>query len=50
MRFASGQVTGLVGVDLFGTYGNRVDLTAVGPDAIALVEVGADGLGLLFGF
>jgi hypothetical protein len=29
------------GVDLFGTYGNVVDLTAVGPDAIALVQVGA---------
>ena len=28
---------GLAGVDLFGTYGNTVDLTAVGPDAIALV-------------
>ncbi|MCW2699023.1 MAG: conserved rane protein of unknown function [Blastococcus sp.] len=29
------------GVDLFGTYGNVVELTAVGPDAIALVQVGA---------
>ncbi|MCF6746298.1 hypothetical protein E9529_18880 [Blastococcus sp. KM273128] len=32
---------GVAGVDLFGTYGNRVDLTAVGSDAIALVQVGA---------
>jgi hypothetical protein len=32
---------GAGGVDLFGTYGNVVDLTAVGPDAIALVQVGA---------
>ncbi|MCW2703749.1 MAG: conserved rane protein of unknown function [Blastococcus sp.] len=32
---------GLAGVDLFGTYGNVVDLTAVTSDAIALVQVGA---------
>jgi hypothetical protein len=32
---------GLAGVDLFGTYGNVVDLTAVSPDVIALVQVGA---------
>ncbi|MGY1754702.1 hypothetical protein [Blastococcus sp. SYSU D01042] len=32
---------GADGVDLFGTYGNRVDLTAVSADAIALVQVGA---------
>ena len=32
---------GVAGVDLFGTYGNVVDLTAVGSDAIALVQVGA---------
>lgn len=32
---------GAEGVDLFGTYGNRVDLTAVSADAIALVQVGA---------
>ena len=32
---------GVAGTDLFGTYGNVVDLTAVGPDAIALVQVGA---------
>jgi hypothetical protein len=32
---------GLPGVDLLGTFGNAVDLTAVGPDAIALVQVGA---------
>jgi hypothetical protein len=32
---------GVAGVDLFGTYGNVVDLTAIGPDAIALVQVGA---------
>jgi hypothetical protein len=31
----------LTGVDLFGTYGNVVDLTAVSSDAIALVQVGA---------
>lgn len=28
-------------MDLFGTYGNRVDLTAVSADVIALVQVGA---------
>jgi hypothetical protein len=32
---------GLAGIDLFGTYDNRVDLTAVSSDAIALVQVGA---------
>jgi hypothetical protein len=32
---------GAAGVDLFGTYGNRVDLTAVSADVIALVQVGA---------
>jgi hypothetical protein len=32
---------GAEGMDLFGTYGNVVDLTAVGPDAIAYVQVGA---------
>jgi hypothetical protein len=32
---------GVAGIDLFGTYGNVVDLTAVGSDAIALVQVGA---------
>jgi hypothetical protein len=37
------------GVDLFGTYGNRVDLTAVSPDAIALVQVGAVVLGHVLG-
>ena len=37
------------GVDLFGTYGNTVDLTAVGPDAIALVQVGAVVLGHVLG-
>jgi hypothetical protein len=31
---------GLPGVDLFGTYGNVVDLAAVSSDAIALVQVG----------
>ena len=40
---------GLAGVDLFGTYGNTVDLTAVGPDAIALVQVGAVVLGHVLG-
>jgi hypothetical protein len=32
---------GLAGVDLLGTYGNVVDLTAVSSDVIALVQVGA---------
>ena len=32
---------GLAGVDVFGTYRNVVDLTAVSPDLIALVQVGA---------
>jgi hypothetical protein len=32
---------GLAGIDLFGTYGNVVDLRAVGSDAIALVQVAA---------
>ena len=40
---------GLAGVDLFGTYDNAVDLTAVGPDAIALVQVGAVVLGHVLG-
>ena len=40
---------GLAGVDLFGTYGNTVDLTAVGPDAIALVQVGAVVAGHVLG-
>jgi hypothetical protein len=40
---------GVAGVDLFGTYGNAVDLTAVGPDAIALVQVGAVVLGHVLG-
>jgi hypothetical protein len=31
---------GLAGIDLFGTYDNAVDLTAVSPDTIALVQVG----------
>ncbi|MDT0278150.1 hypothetical protein [Blastococcus goldschmidtiae] len=31
---------GLSGVDLFGTYDNVVDLTAVSPDTIAYVQVG----------
>ncbi|TFV52787.1 hypothetical protein [Blastococcus sp. TF02A-35] len=31
---------GTPGVDLFGTYGNVVDLTAVSPDTIAYVQVG----------
>jgi hypothetical protein len=39
----------LAGVDLFGTYGNAVDLTAVGPDAIALVQVGGVVLGHVLG-
>jgi hypothetical protein len=32
---------GYAGVDLFGTYDNRVDLTTVSSDLIALVQVGA---------
>jgi hypothetical protein len=40
---------GQAGVDLFGTSGNRVDLTAVSPDAIALVQVGAVVLGHVLG-
>ena len=40
---------GADGLDLFGTYGNRVDLTAVGSDAIALVQVGAIILGHVAG-
>jgi hypothetical protein len=40
---------GLAGVDLFGTYDNTVDLTAVGPDAIALVQVGAVVVGHVLG-
>jgi hypothetical protein len=37
------------GVDLFGTYDNVVDLTAVGTDAIALVQVGAIVVGHVVG-
>ena len=40
---------GSAGVDLFGTYGNAVDLTAVSSDAIALVQVGAVVLGHVLG-
>ncbi|WP_209305346.1 hypothetical protein [Blastococcus sp. CT_GayMR20] len=40
---------GLAGVDLFGTFGNRVDLTAVSSDAIALVQVGAVVVGHVLG-
>jgi hypothetical protein len=40
---------GLAGVDLFGTYDNTVDLTAVSADAIALVQVGAVVLGHVVG-
>jgi hypothetical protein len=40
---------GLAGVDLFGTVGNRVDLTAVSPDVIALVQVGAVVIGHVLG-
>ena len=40
---------GLAGVDLFGTYGNGVDLTAVSSDAIALVQVGAVVVGHVLG-
>ena len=37
------------GLDLFGTYGNVVDLTAVSSDAIALVQVGAIVTGHVLG-
>jgi hypothetical protein len=40
---------GLAGVDLFGTYGNRVDLTAVSTDVIALVQVEAVVVGHVLG-
>jgi hypothetical protein len=40
---------GLAGVDLFGTYDNAVDLTAVSSDAIALVQVGGVVLGHVAG-
>jgi hypothetical protein len=40
---------GSPGVDLFGTYGNVVDLSAVGPDAIAYVQVGAVVTGHVLG-
>jgi hypothetical protein len=40
---------GLAGVDVFGTYDNRVDLTAVSSDVIALVQVGAVVLGHVLG-
>ena len=39
---------GSPGIDLFGTYGHVVDLTAVSPDVMVLLTVG--GPGLLFGF
>lgn len=37
------------GVDLFGTYGNRLDLTAVSPDTIAYVQVGGVVTGHVLG-
>jgi hypothetical protein len=40
---------GTEGTDLFGTYGNRVDYAAVGPDAIAWVQVGAVVTGHVLG-
>lgn len=40
---------GLDGVDLFGTYGNRVDLTAVSADTIAYVQVGGVVAGHVLG-
>ena len=40
---------GQAGVDLFGTYRNVVDLTAVSADAIALVQVGAIVVGHVVG-
>ncbi|WP_116453443.1 hypothetical protein [Blastococcus litoris] len=40
---------GLDGVDLFGTYDNRVDLTAVSADTIAYVQVGGVVTGHVLG-
>lgn len=40
---------GREGVDLFGTYGNAIDYTAVSPRAIANVQVGAIVLGHVVG-
>jgi hypothetical protein len=40
---------GRAGVDMFGTYDNTVDLTAVSSDVIALVQVGAVVLGHVVG-
>jgi hypothetical protein len=40
---------GTAGTDLFGTYGNVVDLTAVSSDAIALVQVGGVVTGHVLG-
>jgi hypothetical protein len=40
---------GLQGLNLFGTYDNVVDLTAVGSDAIALVQVGGVVTGHVLG-
>ncbi len=40
---------GREGVDLFGTYGNGIDYTAVSPRAIANVQVGAIVLGHVLG-
>ena len=40
---------GVAGVDLFGTYDNVLDLTAVSSDAIALVQVGAIVVGHVVG-
>jgi hypothetical protein len=40
---------GRAGVDVFGTYDNTVDLTAVSSDVIALVQVGAVVLGHVVG-
>jgi hypothetical protein len=57
LLFLDGQTTwillsnpfGLDGVDLFGTYGNVVDLTAVSPDTIAYVQVGGVVTGHVLG-
>lgn len=40
---------GAAGTDLFGTYDNRVDYTAVSSDVVALVQVGAVVLGHVLG-
>lgn len=57
LLFIEGQYTWILasnpfaqdGVDLFGTYRNAIDLTAVGPTTIAAVQVGAIVVGHVIG-